>query len=244
MNSSTDAIARRARRWDTRHPRGHQQHRRPNTLAAAVLDVVPDRRDQRDLRLHVAGELALDLAKILANRLEQLRESGGGWFLRGGIQARSRSDHIRGAECQRASASNPCVSSWSYGTNSRVHGFGLPSHRRISLIAATLSAQLAIDFGHAHDVRRLVALSPMRNRREKRAVGLDEQSIERHHLGHFLQLDRPRKRDDAGERQVETDVETSFRHRAIAGETVEHAADLSSPLSTKDPNVSSSASRV
>jgi hypothetical protein len=32
-------------------------------------------RDQRHLRLDVTGKLALDLAKILANRLEQVGES-------------------------------------------------------------------------------------------------------------------------------------------------------------------------
>ena len=75
----------------------------PNPLAAAVLDVVADRRDQRDLRLDVAGELALDLAKILANRLEHLCESDSGRFLRGGIQVVRIRTHPR-AECQRDAA--------------------------------------------------------------------------------------------------------------------------------------------
>ena len=77
MNSITDAYSTAALARVSRHARRHQQHRRPDPLAAAVLDVVPDGRDQRDLRLDVAGELALDLAKILANRLEQLGESDG-----------------------------------------------------------------------------------------------------------------------------------------------------------------------
>ena len=42
----------------------------PDALAAAVLDVVADGRNDGDLRLHVAGELALDLA---AGRRESAR---------------------------------------------------------------------------------------------------------------------------------------------------------------------------
>ena len=87
MNSMHRRVEHRALAGVAGHARGHQQHGRPDPLAAAVLDVVADRRDQRDLRLHVPGELALDLAKVVANRLEHLRESGGGGFLRGGIQA-------------------------------------------------------------------------------------------------------------------------------------------------------------
>ena len=53
----------------------------------------------------------------------------------------------------------------------------------------------------------------MRHRRQKRAVGLDQQAVERHHLRDFLQLERAWKRDDAGKREVE--AESSAR-RAIA----------------------------
>ena len=59
------------------HARRHQQHRRANALAAALLDVMADRRDQRDLRLEVTHEFAFDLLEVLANRLEHLRENGG-----------------------------------------------------------------------------------------------------------------------------------------------------------------------
>jgi len=37
---------------------------------------VPDRRDQRHLRLEVADEFDLDLLEVSTNRLEQLREDG------------------------------------------------------------------------------------------------------------------------------------------------------------------------
>src|SRR4030095_4850935 len=64
----------------TRQPRGHQQYRRPDALAAAVLDVTPDFRDQIDLRLDVAVELRLDLLEVGPDRFEHLnerRERGG-----------------------------------------------------------------------------------------------------------------------------------------------------------------------
>ena len=54
-----------------------------------------------DLRLDVAREFALDRAEVVANRLEHLREGGGGRFLRGGIQAASIRPYPR-AECQRS----------------------------------------------------------------------------------------------------------------------------------------------
>ena len=42
-------------------PRGHQQHRRADPLAAAGPDVLADLRNQRDLRLDVAREFLVDL---------------------------------------------------------------------------------------------------------------------------------------------------------------------------------------
>ncbi len=60
-----------------RHAGGHQQHGRTDPFPAAVLDVVTDRGNEGDLRLHVPGELTFDFTKVVANRLEQLREGGG-----------------------------------------------------------------------------------------------------------------------------------------------------------------------
>jgi hypothetical protein len=54
--------------------RAPSEHRRADAFAAAILDVVADRRDQGNLRLHVPGELAFDLTQIVANRPEHLRE--------------------------------------------------------------------------------------------------------------------------------------------------------------------------
>jgi hypothetical protein len=60
-----------------RHAGGHQQDGGTDSLATPITDVVTDRRDKSDLRLHVPGELAFDLTKVSANWLEQLREGGG-----------------------------------------------------------------------------------------------------------------------------------------------------------------------
>ncbi len=61
MNSMTDGVQHRPLAGVAGHARRHQQHRRADAFAAAVLDVVADRRDERDLRLDVPRELALDL---------------------------------------------------------------------------------------------------------------------------------------------------------------------------------------
>ena len=58
----------------TDEARGHQQDRRPDPLAAAGPDVLPDLRDQRHFRLDVARELLVDLLKVGADRLEDLRQ--------------------------------------------------------------------------------------------------------------------------------------------------------------------------
>ena len=101
MNSMHRGVQHRALAGITGHPRRHQQDRRADPLAAAVLDVVADRRNDGHLRLHVTRELALDLAEVVANRLEHLCENGGGGVLRGGIHAAFIRPYPR-AECQRA----------------------------------------------------------------------------------------------------------------------------------------------
>src|SRR4030095_5272884 len=59
------------------HASGHEQDRRTDPFATTIANVVADRRDEGNLRLHVPGKLTLDLTKVVANRLEQLREGGG-----------------------------------------------------------------------------------------------------------------------------------------------------------------------
>ena len=76
--------------------RRHQQDGRADPFAAARLDVLADGRDQRDLRLDVAGELAIDPLEIGADRLEYLRQRGRRLFHRSLQGANSRSS--RGAD--------------------------------------------------------------------------------------------------------------------------------------------------
>ena len=56
--------------------RRHQQDCGAHALAAALLDVLPDLGDERDLRLQVTAKLALDPDQIVANWLEQPDEIG------------------------------------------------------------------------------------------------------------------------------------------------------------------------
>ncbi len=66
----------------TAQPCRHQQHRRPDALAAALLDVAAHFGDQGDARLDVLYELLLDSFELLADRLEDLGKICGGCFLR------------------------------------------------------------------------------------------------------------------------------------------------------------------
>jgi hypothetical protein len=54
--------------------RRHEQHRRPDALAAALLDVFPHLGDERHARLNVPRELVFDTVEIGADRLEDLRQ--------------------------------------------------------------------------------------------------------------------------------------------------------------------------
>ena len=75
---------------------------------------------------------------------------------------------------------------------------------------------------HARDVRRLVALAAVRHRRQKRAVGFDQQPIERHAARRLAQLRAFGKRHDAGERDVEAQRER--RRRASAASPVKQCS--------------------
>jgi hypothetical protein len=57
-------------------PRGHQQNGGPDALAAAVLNVATHFGNERDARLNVTYELALDRLEILTDRLEDVRQVG------------------------------------------------------------------------------------------------------------------------------------------------------------------------
>ena len=56
--------------------RRHQQHSGPDALATALLDVLADLGDERDLRLQVTAELPLDPHEVVADRLEQTEQIG------------------------------------------------------------------------------------------------------------------------------------------------------------------------
>src|SRR5215471_3982569 len=81
--------------------------------------------------------------------------------------------------------------------------------------------------GHnACDVRRFVPFPSVWDRREKRAVGLGQQPIERHSANRVTQRLRPWKREDAGERDEEAEREPRLRQGVGAGETVQDASEL------------------
>src|SRR5688572_21741051 len=83
---------------------------------------------------------------------------------------------------------------------------------------------------HARDVRRLIPFAAIRHRRQVRAVGLDQDPVARDDPRRLAQAVRFREADDTGERQVEAGVERPPRHRGIAREAVEHAANATALL--------------
>ena len=85
--------------------RGHQQHRRPHALAAALLDVGADLGDDVDLRLDLSLVLALDRLEVGPHGLEQLDQVRLGLRERVG-QAR-QSHHRRAPVSTRAATVNP-----------------------------------------------------------------------------------------------------------------------------------------
>ena len=88
MNSTTERVEHGAVARVAAQARSHQQNGRPDPLAAALLDVPPHLGDQRDARLDVTNELALDRFEILANRLEDLGEVGSGGRFLGSVAQR------------------------------------------------------------------------------------------------------------------------------------------------------------
>src|SRR5215470_14645028 len=87
---------------------------------------------------------------------------------------------------------------------------------------ATRLGDLASD---EHDVAWLIALAAEGRRREIGAVGLDENALERRPGGDRAQLGVLGEGDRPGEGEAETEVERVTRHRLIADEAVEDAAD-------------------
>src|SRR6478736_6233389 len=59
-----------------RETRGHEEDGRTDPLAAARANVLPDLRDEVDVRLKMPLELPIDLIQVSADRLEDLCEVG------------------------------------------------------------------------------------------------------------------------------------------------------------------------
>jgi hypothetical protein len=84
----------------------------------------------------------------------------------------------------------------------------------------------------------------MRHRGKERTVGFSQQPIDRHGANRLTQLGRFRKGDDAGKRDIKTEIESGPGQRRRAGKAVPHATHVSAALLARIATVSSSASRV
>src|SRR5436190_1303613 len=86
------------------------------------------------------------------------------------------------------------------------------------------------------DVSRLVSLPAMRHRRQKRAVRFGEEPVERHSSDHVAELDRFWKGEDAGQRNVEAEIEPGASERRIAREAMQNALHRSAAVLAEDRN--------
>src|SRR5437763_1725277 len=76
----------------------------------------------------------------------------------------------------------------------------------------------------------------MRHGRQKRTVRFGEEPVERHGSDHVAELDRFWKGDDAGQRNVEAEIEPGARERRIAREAVQNALHRSAAVLAEDRN--------
>ena len=79
-------------------------------------------------------------------------------------------------------------------------------------------------------IRRLVPLAAHRHRGQVRAVGLDQQPVQRHLRRHVAQVLGVLVRQHAGERDVQAHRQARLGRGRVAGERVHHAADRAVPL--------------
>ena len=113
-----------------------------------------------------------------------------------------------------------------HGRNRRVEVRGRSAGRSVARAASCRAARPARSTTR-DDVRRLVALAAVRHRREERAVGFDQAADRAARArADLAQVAGLRKREDAGQRDVEAELERRARQRGVAGEAVEHAAQL------------------
>ena len=205
--------------------RRHQQHRRPDPLAAALLDVAAHLRDERDAGLDVADELALDGLEILADGLEDLAEVGrSGRFLgsvaqRDAVELQFRPQYwfcdggVNALSLDLAKQLDPAAAS-KFATSCVAERLRRPPAQRRHLLE------------HPRHESRLVAFAAVRDGCQVRRIGLDQQAIGRHEG-----RDVPTSRDDRGNVTIPAMLmwkprsSACPRHRDVAGEAVEHAAD-------------------
>ena len=84
-------------------------------------------------------------------------------------------------------------------------------------------AQLCDLFGDTDDECRLVALAAVRHRRQKRAVRLDQDPVDRNSPRGFADAVRRRKRHDPREADVEPECDRRPSHDGVVAEAMEHA---------------------
>ena len=225
------------------HPRRHQQHGRADALAAAVLDVVADRRDQRRPATARAARTRVRPARrssrIGSNICARVAAEG---FCAVGFKL-VRSRPYPRAECQRdVDGANPCEQLELRVESRAKLSSGRPSRDRLD--ASCRAARRSTSATRTTCAGSLRLPRCGTGARNGLSVSI-EQPIERHHPRHFLQLERARKRDDARPARCGSRRRGARRAiGAVAGEAVKHAADSAAGSSSRIRNVSSSASRV
>src|SRR5436190_1621902 len=146
---------------------------------------------------------------------------------------RSRSARIGSKSCARGIDD--------FSTAAQVRTLSWPEQRvevrrgPLSHIARRHSVELCQRLDDAAHVGGLVAFAAIGHRRQKRAVGLGQEPIERYRAYGVTQPRRClRKRDDARHRNVEAQIEARAREHGVAGKTVQHAAQNATAFFAKD----------
>ena len=219
-----------------------QQHGRAHALAAAHLDVLAHLRDELDARLEMARELALDTRQFLADRFEDLGEIRNG--RRGGIHREAvspegslsknlrESDHRfrRGVNAANATerARGSCATTAGAELASARHA---ANRRQIDVSVSTTQAGSLRLPRYGTGARNGASVST-----SSRSSGTNARD-----LAQRLGL---RERHDAGQRDVEPEVERPPRLVERAAEAVHDAAHTALAAFRRTANVSSVASRV
>ena len=227
--------------------RGHQQHGRAHALAAALLDVAAHLGDERDAGLDVADELVLDASRSSRIGSKICARSAAVSFcavsLKGcGFERLGLTIPVFRAHCQRAKPLQPRqLAAMGRAPHEACRRAPAGPKRRAKFSASWTAmadggcaAPRPASRRRAH-VGRLVALAAVRHRREIRRVGLDSAA------GRSARRARPRAArapsETSGSRRTRGRNPSSSaapRHRRVAGEAVEHAADRGPALLFQD----------